>query len=181
MSSSMVTKTEPTPLSILHDLVTTIAFSSVIILAVLRCIKLHLAFFAPTPCCVTEIGSTQGSYCRYQQSLDNISRIDVLKVTAGFSLVALVAAELHTFLARRVRAQQCDAEEAGYERSVRVSEVVPEKQALLENRAIVVAFSRLPALLVPRPDLHHDQEANVGSEERSKNGPGHCFKKSGSK
>ncbi|KAJ7124238.1 hypothetical protein C8R44DRAFT_980615 [Mycena epipterygia] len=121
----MPAKIERSPLSMLRDLFTTVALCYVITLGLLRCIELHLAFFVLAPSCAAHVDGTQESYRAYQRSLDNISRVDVLKVTTGCSLVAFAAVELCLLLARRAGIP-CNAKDAECGRST--SQAVPGKQ-----------------------------------------------------
>jgi len=90
------------PLALLRDLVTTVALCYLITLGLLRCITLHLEYFAPTATCGADFDVAQElDYRKYQRAVANISRIDVLKVTTGCALVAFAAAEFFLALARR--------------------------------------------------------------------------------
>ncbi|KAJ6502741.1 hypothetical protein C8R47DRAFT_1210798 [Mycena vitilis] len=86
---------------LLRDLSTTVALCYVITLALLRCIALHLDFFGPPVRCSS--GAQYEELAAYQAAIDNVSQVDVLRITTGCSLVGFAALELCLLLARRAR------------------------------------------------------------------------------
>ncbi|KAJ7469049.1 hypothetical protein FB451DRAFT_1400627 [Mycena latifolia] len=89
------------PVTLLRDLLTTVALCYVITLGLLRCIALHLEFFAPSATCGLQGAAGQPDYGAYQRAITNIPRMDVLKVTTGCSVFGFAALELCVLLARR--------------------------------------------------------------------------------
>jgi len=86
------------PAIILRDLCATVTLCYLITLALIRLIAVHLDFFGPPASC----GAASGTeYHAYQRALDNISRVDVLKVTTICSVFAFAALELCVLFARR--------------------------------------------------------------------------------
>ncbi|KAJ7677039.1 hypothetical protein DFH06DRAFT_1317631 [Mycena polygramma] len=88
--------------TLLRDLGTTVALCYLITLALLRCIALHLDFFGPPVTCAAQNHNAE-LVAAYQEAIDNVSQVDVLRITTGCSFAAFAALELCLLLARRAR------------------------------------------------------------------------------
>ncbi|KAJ6550245.1 hypothetical protein B0H19DRAFT_1074108 [Mycena capillaripes] len=120
------------PLTILRDLGTMVTLCYLITLGLMRCIALYLDFLGPPAVCGAQV-----DYRLYLGVIDNISKVDVLKVTTGCSLVAFATLELCLVLARRAGIP-CEAGDAEYglgEGLSQPSQVSTEKQ--LEKRGSI--------------------------------------------
>ncbi|KAK7021248.1 hypothetical protein R3P38DRAFT_3197128 [Favolaschia claudopus] len=98
-------------LTILRDLLTTVALCYLITLALLRLIALYLDFFLlalPSSCDGTR------SYRTYQHAVQNIPQFDIMKITTIASVVAFAALELCVLLARRAGCESARDVEYAY-------------------------------------------------------------------
>ncbi|KAJ6451592.1 hypothetical protein C8R45DRAFT_88947 [Mycena sanguinolenta] len=109
--------------TLLRDLCSTVALCYLITLALVRLIALHLDFRTSASC-----GMAGGAeHHTYERVLDNISHLDVLKVTTACSVVAFVVLELGVLLARRagLACATCDIECPVYHNTVQPVSVSP--------------------------------------------------------
>ncbi|KAF7357467.1 hypothetical protein MSAN_01342900 [Mycena sanguinolenta] len=84
--------------TLLRDLCSTVALCYLITLALVRLIALHLDLLGTSTSCGIASGAEGHTY---QRVLDDISHLDVLKVTTICSVVAFAVLELGVLLARR--------------------------------------------------------------------------------
>ncbi|KAJ6584184.1 hypothetical protein B0H10DRAFT_2234613 [Mycena sp. CBHHK59/15] len=123
-----------TALTLLRDLLITVALCYLITLGLLYCIELHLALFFPLASCEQPNTLWAADFRAYQRALAAITHVDVLRVTTGCSVLAFAVAELGLAVARRAR-MPGDTERG----LASASNVVTEKQ--LENPFAVPPFA----------------------------------------
>ncbi|KAF8143814.1 hypothetical protein K438DRAFT_1783384 [Mycena galopus ATCC 62051] len=131
--TSMSTKTkcaERLVSTVLRDLCTTVALCYLITLVLVRLIALHLDSFAPPASCGGTSSGGGAEYRAYQHFLENLSQVDVLKVTTPCSVVAFAALELGVLLASRagIACQRGDVECGSGDVQSVPEHPLPEKQ-----------------------------------------------------